>query len=169
MRPIRSALLMAAILALAVPGLTAAGGKPTVGPVSFPPEGILLPGGVFCGVDVLVEAIRNTEKALTFPADSDGNVRQIVTGQLWIRVTNTETDESVVLNISGPIKYLIEPDGTNTATLLGRSVPVQPPGFIVATGRVIQVTHPDGSSEILSQRGHSIDVCAVVGSEAAGA
>jgi hypothetical protein len=159
-----SALLLAATTLLATAAPPAfAGGKPTVSPVPFPPEGILLPGGVFCDADILVEAIRNTEKATTFPADANGNVVQIVTGQLWIEVTNLDSNASVVLNISGPIKYLIEPDGTTTATLLGRSVPVQPPGLIVNSGRTIQVTHPDGSSEILSRRGHVIDVCALVG------
>ena len=167
-RRVISVVLSAGLL-LGGAGSALAGGKPEVSPVPFPPEGILLPGGVFCAVDVFVEAIKNTEKSLTFPADADGNVRQIVTGQLWIRVTNTPSTDSVVLNISGPIKYLIEPDGTSTATLLGRSVAIQPPGFIVNSGRTVQVTHPDGSTEILSRRGHAIDVCALVGTEAAGA
>jgi hypothetical protein len=162
MRRIFPALLGASLLfALASPVL--AGGKPTIEPVPFPEEGILLPGGVFCGVDVFVEAIKNTEKALTFPADEDGNVLQIITGQLWITATNVATGDSVVLNISGPYKVLIRPDGTLDITFFGRSVPVQPPGFIVTSGRVVYVIHPDGSSEILSQRGGSTDVCALLG------
>ena len=162
MRRLFSALLGASfVLALAGPVL--AGGKPTVEPVPFPEEGILLPGGVFCAVDVFVEAIKNTEKAKTFPADADGNVLQIVTGQLWISATNVSTGDSVVLNISGPYKVLIRPDGTEDITFFGRSVPVQPPGFIVTTGRVEYVIHPDGSSEILSHRGGSTDVCALLG------
>lgn len=165
-RLISGALAVGLLAGLAVP--TAAGGKPTVEPVPFPPDGILLPGGVFCAVDVFVEAIRNTEKATTFPADAHGKVVQIVTGQLWVRATNTVTDDSVALNISGPVKYVIEPDGTTTATLLGRSVPVQPPGFIVNSGRTVQVTYPDGSSEILSRSGHAVDVCALLGTESAG-
>ena len=153
------------LLASAAPAL--AGGKPTVEPVPFPEEGILLPGGVFCDVDLFVEAIRNTEKARTFPADAGGNVLQIITGQLWISATNVATGDSVVLNISGPYKVLIRPDGTEVVTYFGRSVPVQPPGLIVTTGRVVQVIQPDGSSEILSARGSSVDVCALVGAVSA--
>lgn len=158
-------LATALLLASAVPAI--AGGKPTVDPVPFPEDGILLPGGVFCAVDVFVEAIKNTEMALTFPADADGNVLQIITGQLWISVSNVETDESVVMNISGPYKVLISPDGTVEVTFFGRSVPVQPPGLIVTSGRVVQVTYPDGSSEIVSANGGSIDVCALVGAVSA--
>ena len=162
MRRLLSALLGASLL-LGSAGAVLAGGKPTIEPVPFPEEGILLPGGVFCDVDVFVEAIKNTEKALTFPADADGNVLQIITGQLWITATNVATGDSVVLNISGPYKLLIRPDGTLDITFFGRSVPVQPPGFIVTSGRVDYVIHPDGSSEILSQRGGSTDVCALLG------
>ena len=166
MRKLISTLLGASLL-LASAGAVLAGGKPTVEPVPFPEDGILLPAGVFCDVDVFVEALKNTEKALAFPADEDGNVLQIVTGQLWISVTNLETDASVVLNISGPYKVLVSPDGTVVVTYYGRSVPVQPPGLFVTSGRVVQVIHPDGSSEILSQRGGSTDVCALVGAASA--
>jgi len=162
MRRLFSIMLSAALL-LGSAGATLAGGKPTVDPVPFPEEGILLPGGVFCAVDIFVEATRNTEKALTFPADEDGDVLQIITGQLWITATNVATGEGVVLNISGPYTVLIRPDGTLDITFFGRSVPVQPPGFIVTSGRVVYVIHPDGSSEILSQRGSSTDVCALLG------
>lgn len=166
MHRLSSLLLGSALLfGSAIPAL--AGGKPTVEPVPFPPDGILLPADVFCTVDVFVEAIRNTEKALTFPADADGNVLQIVTGQLWISATNVVTGDNVVLNISGPYKVLIRPDGTIELTFYGRSVPVEPPGFIVTSGRVVQVLHPDGSSEILSARGASINVCALLGAESA--
>jgi hypothetical protein len=96
------AALFATALLIGSAAPTIAGGKPTVDPVPFPEDGILLPGGVFCAVDVFVEAIKNTEKAFTFPADDDGNVLQIITGQLWISVTNLTTGDSVVLNISGP-------------------------------------------------------------------
>jgi hypothetical protein len=140
-----------------------AGGKPTTDPVPFP-DGIVLPGGVFCDFDVEVTSTRNDEKVKTFPADADGSVRQITTGQLRIRATNLASGASVDLNISGPIHSRIAVDGTTTSVLLGRSVPVQPPGFIVSTGRVVQVTNPDGSSEILSKRGGSTDVCALLGS-----
>ena len=159
--------LLGAFLLFGSAGAVLAGGKPTVEPVPFPEEGVLLPGGVFCDVDVLVEAIKNTEKALTFPADDDGNILQIVTGQLWISATNLETDATVVLNISGPYKVLIRPDGTVEITFFGRSVPVQAPGFIVTSGRVVYVIHPDGSTEILSQRGGSTDVCALLGAVSA--
>ena len=161
-RRVASVLLAAAFLvASAVPA--SAHGKPTTEPVPFPPGGILLPGGVFCAVDVFVEALRNTEKALTFPADEDGNILQIVSGQLWISATNVATGDSVILKISGLYKVLIAPDGTTTLTFFGRSVPVQPPGLLATSGRVTQVVHPDGSSEILSASGSATDVCAILG------
>lgn len=156
-----SAVLTVLLLASAAPAL--GGGKPTVGPVPFPAEGIDLPAGVFCPFDLHVDALRNTEKALTFPTLADGSVRQIVTGQLWIRVTNVDTDANVDLKISGPVRFLIEADGTTNVTFFGRSLPVQPGQFLVTSGRVVQVFHPDGSSEIIdSGHGHTFDVCALI-------
>ena len=152
------------LLSSAVPALAA---KPTTDPVPFPEDGILLPAGVFCDVDVFVEAIRNTEKSKTFGPDEDGNILQIVTGQLWISATNLATDASAVLKISGPYKVLIRPDETIEITYFGRSVAVQPPGFVVTSGRVVQVLYPDGSSEILSSHGGALDVCALLGAASA--
>jgi hypothetical protein len=155
-----SALLACGLLA-ATAAPAAAGGKPTVSSVPFP-DGIVLPGGVFCDFDVQADSLRNTERALTFPADADGNVLQIVTGQLWIRVINLSTSDSAVLNISGPVRYVIPAGGPIEATLLGRSVPIQPGGFLVSNGRVVQLQYPDGSSEILSASGRSIDICSLL-------
>ena len=156
------ALLAASALVLAVSAPASAGGKPTIDPVPFPPDGILLPGGVFCAFDLFAEATRNTERAKTFPADANGDVVQIVTGQLWVRFTNMSSGATAEINISGPIRYLIHPDGEIEATLLGRSVAVEPGGFFIYTGRIDQLIHPDGSTEILSRRGGSIDVCALL-------
>jgi hypothetical protein len=147
-------------LASAIPALAA--GRPTFSPVPFPAEGILLPGGVFCDFDLFAVATKNTEIAKTFPADADGNVLQIVTGQLWVRLTNEATGESVVVNISGPTRYTIAPDGTITAVQVGRSVAVAVGGFFVYSGRVIQIIYPDGSSTIVSTQGTSLDVCALL-------
>ena len=157
-----SALFLASMMALTVSLPVLAAGRPTFSPVPFPPEGILLPGGVFCDFDLFAEATKNTEVAKTFPADADGNVLQIVTGQLWVRLTNESTGESVVVNISGPTRYTIGPDGTITAAQLGRSVAVAEGGFFVYSGRVIQIIYPDGSSTIISTQGTSLDVCALL-------
>lgn len=150
-----------AVILLAAAAPVFAAGKPTVEPVPFP-DGIVLPGGVFCDFDVQVYSLLNTERATTFPADEDGNVVQIVTGQLWIEATNLSSSASVILNISGPVRYLYRADGTTESSLLGRSVPVQPGGFTVSTGRVDQITSSDGTSVIASARGGSIDVCALL-------
>jgi hypothetical protein len=155
-------LLLGSTLLFASALPAAAAGKPTFDPVPFPPDGILLPGGVFCEFDLFAEATRNTEIAKTFPADENGDVLQIVTGQLWILFTNMPTGATAEINISGPIRYVIHPDGTIDATLLGRLVAVEVGGFLVYSGRVIQVIHPDGSTEILSTQGSTLDVCALL-------
>lgn len=157
--------LFASALLLATAFPTAAAGKPTIDPVPFPEDGVLLPGGVFCAVDVFVDLIRNTEKSLTFPADEDGNVLQIITGQLWVSATNVETGESTVLNISGPYRVVTAPDGSTQIVFFGSSVPVVPPGFIVTTGRAVLDIAPDGSAELVSVNGRSIDVCPLIGAD----
>jgi len=158
-RAVAATLLGSAMaITLALPALAA--GRPTFSPVPFPAEGILLPGGVFCDFDLFAEATKNTEVAKTFPADANGNVLQIVTGQLWVRLTNVATGESLVVNISGPTRYLIHPDGSLESIQMGRLVAVAPGGFFVYSGRVISTILPDGTTDIHSIRGSRTDICA---------
>ena len=58
--------------------------------------------GVVCAFPTLIETTANKEKATTF-YDREGNVvRQLVTGKLRMRITNTATGESIDVNVSGP-------------------------------------------------------------------
>jgi hypothetical protein len=139
---------------------TFAAGRPVVSPVPFPPEGILLPGGVFCDFDLFAEATKNTELAKTFPADENGDVLQIVTGQLWVRLTNVATGESVNVNISGPTRNVYRADGTIESIQMGRLVAVAPGGFFVYSGRVVSTILPDGTTDIHSISGSRTDICA---------
>jgi hypothetical protein len=161
MRRLVSVLLGATLLLGSATGVLG-GGKPTTEPVPFPAEGIELPAGAFCDFDLFVEAIRNTELAKTFPPYEDGSYLQIVTGQLWIRVTRLGSDASVDLKISGPVRFIYYLDGSINVTFFGRSLPVQPGQFLVTSGRIVQLWHPDGSSELLPASGHDFDVCALI-------
>lgn len=154
--------LAATVLVALVSGNVLAGGKPTTVPLGFPPEGIELPAGAFCDFGLFVTAVKNTEMITTFPLEDDGSQRAHIFGQLWIRVSNVNTDASVILKISGPSLVLFHPDGSTSATFLGRSLPVQPGQFLVTSGRIVQITNTDGSTVLGPTPAHTIDVCAVL-------
>ena len=96
-----------ALMILAVVGLTAtpagAAGRTPFEPI--PPGGFEFPAGSLCSFGLKVEPVVSREYMKTLP---DGSV--LITGALFIRLTNTDTDESRVVNISGPSR--ISADGT---------------------------------------------------------
>jgi hypothetical protein len=98
--------LAAAILVL--PSTSAVAGAPIR--EFLPAEDLLIEGS--CDFPILAEVLVNEEHTITF-FDSEGNpTTQIVQGRLVVRLTNTETGESIVRNISGPGTFTFTEDVT---------------------------------------------------------
>jgi hypothetical protein len=77
---------------------------------SFAPAGDIVISGI-CEFDVLVETIANKEYSTTF-FDRSGNVtRTQVAGHLVERVSRIGGDTSIVLNVSGPGKFVDGDEG----------------------------------------------------------
>ena len=93
-------------------GVVGGGGKP--GPRVFLESGLpqTFEAGVLCDFEVTISEVENMEYSRTFP---NGNT--LVTGRLVLRVTNDDTGQSAVRNVSGPGVF-----GPETAALTGDSL-----------------------------------------------
>jgi len=148
-----------ALIALAVLGLTAtpasAADRTPFEPI--PPGGFEFPAGSLCSFGLQVEPVVSREYMMTLP---DGSV--LINGALFIRLTNTDTDESRVVNISGPSR--ISADGTTSIALGPLMQPFfeDNPELILFHGRTILHIASDGSATVVSLQGTSQDACALV-------
>lgn len=134
-------------------------------PASFTISGV-------CSFDVGLEDLVNKEYITTF-FDKEGNVAmQIVTGTLKTRVTNLSTGESLDLNISGPGRTVLAPDGTATLTGTGRwlwillpdfTPPGVPTGLFLISGQQVAVFDAAGNIvEFTVVGGQVVDLCAAL-------
>ena len=87
----------------------------------------------------------------------------IITGRLVVTLTNTDTDQSVTYNISGPVRITSQ-DELETDVFLGRSLLFSPDiGMLVTSGRAVTTFNPDtGEFTLVSHQGHAEDVCATL-------
>lgn len=152
----RRTLLMMTLAVLALTA-TPAGAMTRTPFEPFPPGGFEFPAGSLCSFGLKVEPVVSNEYMMTLP---DGSV--LITGSLFIRLTNIDIGESRLVNISGPTK--ISADGT-TAIALG---PLMQPFFentpelIFFHGRTVLHLATDGSATLVSHHGTSEDACALV-------
>jgi hypothetical protein len=132
--------------------------EPVQIPQSFPVEGI-------CAFTVQVDVLVNREKLTTF---SDGTQR--ASGALKVRLTNTTSGESIVVNASGPATFRTLSDGTVVQTGRGLGLQPFPAGasitgkaeFLQFSGPEMLEFYPDGSFKEV-ERGHvKLDVCAAL-------
>jgi hypothetical protein len=158
-------LLVVGLLALSTGG--AAAGKPDKEPLDAPTDEYA--AGEICGFPIRVEYPTNKEFIKTF-YDADGEVvRQIVTGQLTVRVTNLVTMESLDANVSGPGRFIPNPDGTLTIVATGNWVlytfatDVTGAGIWLTTGRMRLVIGLDGDVVEADLPHETTDVCALLG------
>jgi hypothetical protein len=134
------------------------------------PPAIILPA-TFCGFEVrsTFPVDREFAKILT---TSDGFVTTLVTGSLFSVVTNLDTGKTIAVNISGPSKETVNPDGSMTTTATGLNpialTPADGARFglprlgLTAGARTVSVA-ADGSITSLTLNGHVlIDVCAAL-------
>jgi hypothetical protein len=139
-------------------------GKPTRTPLLAGPFEV--PPGVACNFGVLGgEPIINNQVLTTFPPEPNGDVVQLATGALVFTLTNTSTGKTITVNISGPGRITIHPDGSTTLEAQGRwflGFVEGPYTLFISSGRVVISFAPDGTPTLVSQRGRVEDVCALL-------
>ena len=147
------------------PPRTSAIGKPTRSPLPTG-EDFEAPAGLFCSFGVLVETIVNNQVVTTFPPERNGDVVQLATGAFVTRLTNTSTGKSITVNISGPGRTTIHPDGSATLEAWGRwllgLIENAPFTLFISSGRVVVSFAPDGAATLVRQSGRVEDVCALL-------
>jgi hypothetical protein len=111
----------------------------------------------YCDFDVIERPLANNEYFTTF-FDQDGNVtRTHVAGHLVLELINVDTGHSIVVNSSGPGRFVADADGTTVLTggtwilnFAGR--------FFMLHGR--GVFRIDGNGEtIVALHGQVTDLC----------
>ncbi len=144
-------------------------GKPTRSPLPAGPFEI--PAGLVCGFALLGETVVNKQVVTTFPPEPNGDVVQLATGAFVTRLTNAATGESSDVNISGPGRTTIHPDGSVTLEASGRWLFIFFPGDLgensgasafINSGQVVLGFGADGSITLVSQSGHQEDICALL-------
>jgi hypothetical protein len=152
----------AAVLAPKVIGQ--ARGKPTRSPLPAGP--FEAPAGLFCSFGVLSEPVVNKQVVKTFPPEPNGDIVQIATGAFVARLTNTSTGKSITVNISGPGRVTIHPDGSVTLEATGRwffaAIENAPFSAFISSGHAVLSIASDGTVTLVSQSGHVEDVCALL-------
>jgi hypothetical protein len=123
---------------------------------SFAEAGDILVSG-FCDFDVVEHPLANNEYFTTF-FDRDGNVtRTQVTGRLVLELINLETGRSIVVNASGPGRFVDDADGTTVHT--GGTWILNFAGeFFMLSGRGVFRIDADGET-IVARRGHIVELC----------
>ena len=162
MSSLKAAFVVAVVLAAVV--------SPVV--LADPPEQSPLPPispTVFvgaCSFPVLLEQVAGKEVLRNF---SSGN--SIVTGKLIVRLTNTTTDRSLVVNVSGPSFFRLNKDGSASFTLAGRSLLIGNAEMLtplegqatLQSGKIVFTFNPS-TGEFISADfiGNSRDLCAAL-------
>jgi hypothetical protein len=140
-------------------------GKPTRTPLLGGPFEI--PAGVACSFGVIGgDPIINNQVLKTFPPEPNGDIVQLATGALVFTLTNASTGKSITVNISGPGRFTIHPDGSLTIEAQGRwflaFIENAPFTAFISSGRVVFSIAPGGPPTLVSQSGHVEDVCALL-------
>ena len=127
------------------------------------------PAGKVCAFPLMRDIFLNREVATTFPADANGDVRQIITGDALARFTNLDTGKSVVVRVSGPSTVTYHADGSihyesKGATTYELFVTDTPPGpdEILNLGRLVIDVNTNGDYNVLSQTGNHVSICAAL-------
>ena len=150
-------LSLAVVTVALLAGSASADPDPNTGrvPVTQPPDDVITE---VCPFPIFIETLAAKEFSKTHE-----NGVEIITGRLVVRITNTETGESQVYNISGPV-HITRDGPIETDIFGGRSLLLDPSfGVLVTSGRVVGTFNTDtGEFRIVSRRGHVEDVCATL-------
>jgi hypothetical protein len=165
-RPLLSLFLAALCIGvLAAPA--AAAGKPDRVFLGLP-DFLEFDAGTVCDFALRIDILVNKEYAVIFPADESGTQHDIVTGRLVVEVTNVDTGQSRVFNVSGPGKDIFFPDGTVQTVQHGRfiffALPTDAggPGMWWSAGQNHLTFDANGATTSVSLPHNSLDVCAAL-------
>lgn len=160
MRPIISAVLAAALVVFTA---TMAGAAPPVREPASPLDQTFDAGQV-CQFPLHLESIGDDSGTIT--TFSDGRV--LVTGRFFVRATNLSTDESIVVNASGPFVLRFPESGSTLFDVHGPFLwilfpaDVGGPGLIATRGHVTAVADPDFVLTKFELSGTSENLCGVL-------
>jgi hypothetical protein len=124
--------------------------------------------GRVCDFRLHLEPVVNNEYSLTFPAEANGDVRQIVDGHLVTRFTNLDTGKSIDLNTSAKATLVFHEDGFTSIETSGPQVIIilaiggRVPAAYVLYGHGVFTQFPNGFLDIVSQTGTQFDICAAL-------
>lgn len=96
--------------------LSAADGKPTRIAITDAQQAFDFPAGRACSFELAGTPVSNNQYITTYPADANGDVRNIITRALKERLTNVGTGKSIIANVSGPATEIVHPDGSADLT-----------------------------------------------------
>ena len=146
------------------PSRISASGKPTRSPL--PAGDFEAPAGLLCSFGVLSEPVVNNQVVKTFPPEPNGDIVQLATGAFVTRLTNTSTGKSITVNISGPGRFTIHPDGSATLEASGRwffaMIENAPFSAFISSGHAVLSLGSEGTVTLVSQSGRVEDVCALL-------
>jgi hypothetical protein len=157
-----------AIALVAFPStLPAANGKPTRVLITDEQQSFSVPAGQVCSFGLAAAPVANNETTTIYPADANGDVREIITGTLKLQLTNTNTGKSIVVNVSGPGTVVLHPDGSASEDLRGSGLvfffptanPAGPATYLF-TGHTTLSFDPAGNLTLVSTTDKSpLDIC----------
>ena len=156
-------LLAAAVTVTLAPTGRAFANPPTRVPTLNQP--VDFSAGDVCPFAVHVQPITDREVS-TSHYDAEGNLRWIgVTGFLDVQVTNTDTGNSMLVNISGPGKFTFRSDGTVVLNAVGnwllfqRATDSPPSEMLLNSGHILTTFSPTGVATILHRTGSGQNLC----------
>jgi hypothetical protein len=161
MRRIVSMLVGVAAVAMALAGSTQAV-EPARVPLPIPDDSVRLD---LCAFPVEFHYLDWGVKTTTHE-HRDGTLVTIETGVAKVRLTNLDSGESHDLNISGPAKLLVRPDGsfvlTGTGPWLFSDVPpgLGLPSLFLTSGHFEVRADAEGSLVSFERVGRLVDLCA---------
>jgi hypothetical protein len=159
--------MAAMVLSVLFSSGASASGKPSRAPRLLGAEDF--PAGLACGFEVASQTVTNNEFTTTFPAETNGDVVQLVTGSVAQRFTNVATGKTLSATLSGPGTIVFHPDGSVTARAEGPSVLILFPGdipsgpsFVINYGQYVVNITASGQFIVQKQTGAQFDVCAAL-------
>jgi hypothetical protein len=120
-----------------------------------------------CSFDVFIHIVQNNVVLTTF-LDQQGNVtRQLADGVLKIQVTNaTAPDKTLLLNISGPGEFTVQPDGSiltvGWGPWLNFGVSNFPGELLYSHGRLEAVLTADGEYILTQIPNDAVNICGLI-------
>jgi hypothetical protein len=123
-----------------------------------------------CGFPIDVGVVADMEYVVKARDNADGSTTLRVTGKLRLSFTNTDTDKTVVRNVSGPGSVTLTEDGAVFESQGLTSSYLSPeeqaatglPGLVFIVGHSITTVDADFNETGFALAGHWVDGCALL-------